>query len=242
MLVQRSLSREGTRDAADGIPVAGVPVAAEPVAPVRGGGATGDAGAALVNTPSSEGRIDERALVDRARTGDVEAQGELFDQYWPRVVRFAFARCGNLQDAEDLASEVFLRMVEAIGRFEWRENIGFAAWLFRIAHNQVVSHYRRRGGTVPLPEEGQGEPADQTDLQLLAEVHLAASEIYRVAQRLPRAQQEVIQLRFAADLSLADTARILKKKENNIKQLQHKAVARMRQLLDAGEEAHGAPP
>lgn len=182
---------------------------------------------------AGQGLADERALVDRARAGEVEAQGAIFDHYWPRIVRYAFAHCGNLQDAEDLASEVFLRMVEAIERFQWRDNVPFTAWLFRIARNQIVSHYRRRGETVPWPDEGGNEPAAPEDPQQLVEHHLALDEVYEAAQRLPALQQEVIRLRFGADLSLADTARILDKKENNIKQLQHKAIARMRQLLSA---------
>ncbi len=179
---------------------------------------------------------DERALVDRAKEGDLTAQGAIFDFYWPRIVRYTYSHCGNLHDAEDLASEVFLRMVEAIWRFEWRENVPFTAWLFRIARNQVVSHYRRSGQLVPLGEDGVGDPVDPEDPQEAVELQLAIDEVYEAAQKLPKLQQEVIRLRFAADLSLADTARILDKKENNIKQLQHKAIAKMRQLLD-GEQA-----
>jgi RNA polymerase sigma-70 factor (ECF subfamily) len=187
---------------------------------------------ASVSVSTGEGLTDERALVDRARAGDAEAQGAIFDFYWPKIVRYAYAHCGNLQDAEDLASEVFLRMVEAIGRFQWRDNVPFTAWLFRIARNQIVNHYRRRGDSVPWPEEGSNEPAAPDDPQQMVEQHLALDEVYQVAQKLPILQQEVIRLRFGADLSLADTARILDKKENNVKQLQHKAIGRMKQLLN----------
>jgi RNA polymerase sigma-70 factor (ECF subfamily) len=180
----------------------------------------------------NEGLSDERALVDRAKEGDLTAQAAIFDFYWPKIVRYTYTHCGNISDAEDLASEVFLRMVEAIGRFQWRENVPFTAWLFRIARNQVVSHYRRGGPTVPLGDDGIGDPVDPEDPEETVQLQLAMDEVYRAAQKLPKLQQEVIRLRFAADLSLADTARILDKKENNVKQLQHKAIARMRQLLD----------
>jgi RNA polymerase sigma-70 factor (ECF subfamily) len=185
-----------------------------------------------VTASDREGLPNERALVDRAKQGDLAAQGAIFDFYWPKIVRYTYSHCGNLHDAEDLASEVFLRMVEAIGRFEWRENVPFTAWLFRIARNQVVSHYRRGGPPLPLGEDGVGDPVDPEDPQETVELKMAINEVYEAAQKLPQLQQEVIRLRFAADLSLADTARILDKKENNIKQLQHKAIARMRQLLD----------
>jgi RNA polymerase sigma-70 factor (ECF subfamily) len=186
-----------------------------------------------VSTPPDDSLADERELVDRARDGDAAAQGALFDLFWPKIVRYTYSHCGNQQDAEDLASEVFLRMVEAIGRFQWREKVPFTAWLFRIARNQVVSHYRRQSSAVPLPDDGVGDPVASDDPEEAVELQLEVDEVYRAAEELPWLQQEVIRLRFAADLSLADTARILEKRENNIKQLQHKAIARMRQLLDA---------
>lgn len=192
-----------------------------------------ETGVGAVETKATEVLADEQALVNRARTGDASAQGVIFDFYWPKIVRYSYSHCGNMPDAEDIASEVFLRMVEAIGRFEWRENVPFTAWLFRIARNQLVSHYRRGGPLVPIGEDGIGDPAGPDDPEETVELQLTVAEVYRAAEKLPKLQQEVIRLRFAADLSLADTARILDKKENNIKQLQHKAIAKMRQLLDA---------
>lgn len=180
---------------------------------------------------TAEVQAAERALVDRAKAGDAEAQGALFDQYWPKIVRYAYAHCGNVQDAEDVAAEVFLRMVEAITRFQWRENVPFTAWLFRIARNQVANHYRQRPDALPLPESDTRDPADPHDPQEMVEHQFAMDEVYQAAQALPLLQQEVIRLRFAADLSLADTAKILEKKENNVKQLQHKAIGRMKQIL-----------
>lgn len=186
-------------------------------------------------SPGVSALDSERELVDRAKAGEADAQGALFDQYWPKIVRYTYVHCGNQQDAEDLASDVFLRMVEAIERFQWRDGVPFTAWLFRIARNQVASHYRRRSVTVALVEGGANEPSSSDNPQQLAELHVALDEVYRIALQLPQAQQEVVWLRFAADLSLADTARILSKKENNIKQLQHKAIARIRELLDQSE-------
>jgi RNA polymerase sigma-70 factor, ECF subfamily len=201
-----------------------------PISRSRGVSASVTSG--TVDPPTTPGLTDERAIVDRAKGGDPSAQGDLFDFYWPKVVRYTFAHCGNQHDAEDLAADVFLRMVEAIARFQWRDEIPFTAWLFRIAHNQVISHYRRSGRVTSLIEDGVGDPTGDEDPEEEVELRLALDEVYRAAAQLPRSQQEVIRLRFAADLSLADTARILEKKENNIKQLQHKAISRMRQLLD----------
>src|SRR6266567_3954021 len=159
--------------------------------------ASGRASADTTPVSTKGGLEDERAIVDRARGGDVAAQGAIFDCYWPKIVRYTYAHCGNQQDAEDLASEVFLRMIEAIGRFQWRDNVPFTAWLFRIARNQVVSHYRRRTPTLPLTDDGIGDPVGPDDPQEAVESHLALGEVYQAAEKLPKLQQEVIRLRFA---------------------------------------------
>src|SRR4030067_1629947 len=70
--------------------------------------------------PGPEARSD-RPLVDAARAGDERAVGELYNAYFPRVYRYMLARTGNVGDAEDLAEEVFIRVLDALGRFEWRE-------------------------------------------------------------------------------------------------------------------------
>ena len=88
--------------------------------------------------PGSEAR-SERPLVDAARAGDERAIAELYNVYFPRVYRYMLARTGNVGDAEDLTEEVFIRVLDALCRFEWRE-APFSAWLFRIAHNAIVSH------------------------------------------------------------------------------------------------------
>ncbi len=86
----------------------------------------------------------ERAIIDAAIAGDEAALAELYNLYFPRVYRYILARMGNPFDAEDLTEEVFLRVLDAIGRFQWRE-APFSAWLFRIAHNAVSASAGRRG-------------------------------------------------------------------------------------------------
>ena len=173
----------------------------------------------------------ERATVDRARTGDQQALADLYDWYMPRVYRYAVARIGNVAEAEDLTEEVFLKMLGAIGEFRWRD-VPFSSWLFRIAHNHVATHFRRnaqRGGpTAALSEDmvdWRDGPAAAVEEQVTIE------EVRRAAQDLPDAQREVITLRFAVGLSIAETAKALNKREGNIKALQHKAVARLQQVL-----------
>jgi RNA polymerase sigma-70 factor (ECF subfamily) len=175
--------------------------------------------------------------VDAARVGDEAALSELYTLYFPRVYRYILARTGNTYDAEDLAEEVFMRVLDAIERFQWRE-APFSAWLFRIAHNAVISQRRKdgaRGRPTPLTE---GLAVDTQGPAELVENRLALKEIMRAAQGLPEAQRRVISLRFAAGLSVAETARVMGKGEGNVKVIQHKAIAKLREMLGQKPKVH----
>jgi len=191
----------------------------------------------------------ERDAVQRAARGDQQAVGQLYDAYVGPLFRFCVSRVSNETDAEDLTEEIFLKVMRSIDTFEWRplggtgqpagsaeqeERSPFRAWLFRIARNHVISHYRRVGargtsaGEVPewLPDDTPG-PAE------LAERALTIDEIFVAVEALPPAQREVIQLRFGAGLSVAETALALDKHQTNVKVLQHKGIKRLKELLAA---------
>jgi RNA polymerase sigma-70 factor, ECF subfamily len=203
--------------------------------------------------PSSQQGLQvdaERLLVEQASGGDQQAVGALYDAYVGPLYRFCLARVGNETDAEDLTEEIFLKVMRAVAGFEWRPLAGidggderspFRAWLFRIARNHVVSHYRRssiRGGAgeVPewIPDDGRG-PAE------MAELRLTVDEVFEAVKELPTAQREVILLRFSAGLSVAETAAALEKHNTNVKVLQHKGIKRLRELLEErARQANGA--
>jgi RNA polymerase sigma-70 factor (ECF subfamily) len=187
-------------------------------------------------SPSANANGD-RAIVDAARAGDEAALAELYSLYFPRVYRYILARMGNPYDAEDIAEEVFLRVLDAIGRFQWRE-APFSAWLFRIAHNAVVSHRRKegaRGRSSPLSE---ALPVDSQGPEEMVATRLALNEVMKAAETLPDAQRRVISLRFAAGLTVAETARAMDKGEGNVKVIQHKAIAKLREMLVKRPKVH----
>jgi RNA polymerase sigma-70 factor (ECF subfamily) len=109
----------------------------------------------------------------------------------------------------------------------------FSSWLYRIAHNQVVDHLRKkaRQATVPIDEM----VASDEDPREAVEVKLQIEELAQAAKKLTAAQREVISLRFAAELSVAEVARAMGKSEGAIKALQHSAIAALRRVLAAGQ-------
>ncbi len=173
----------------------------------------------------------ERKIIESAQTGDLDALSVLYDSHINQVYRFALARLGNVHDAEDVAEEIFLKMLAGIPAYQWRK-VPFAAWLMRIARNEVINFTRRNGRRsldTELPEElvdkKNGDPAEATEKQL------ALEDLRKAVTLLSEAQRDVIILRFASGLSVADTAKALGKRENNVKVLQHKGMLRLQVLM-----------
>jgi RNA polymerase sigma-70 factor (ECF subfamily) len=210
-------------------------------------------------TPSPDGLSPdaERDAVDRARLGDQEALGLLYDAYLPRLYRYCLSRVGNETDAEDLAEEIFLKVLGAIEGFHWQpaerapgqegsgsgnERIPFGAWLFRIAHNHVVSFHRRAATRGPALELTEGIRDAQRGPEELTETKITVEEVFTAVRELPDAQRDVILLRFASGLSVAETAATLGKNETNVKVLQHKGVQRLKRILAAASEQRTTKP
>ena len=188
-------------------------------------------------SPSADAH-GERAIVDAARAGDEAALAELYNLYFPRVYRYIIARMGNPYDAEDLTEEVFLRVLDAIERFQWRE-APFSAWLFRIAHNAVISQRRKEGARGRSSPLSDALPMNSQGPDEMVENRLTLNEVMRTAETLPEAQRRVIGLRFAAGLTVAETAQAMGKGEGNVKVIQHKAIAKLREILVQRPKIHG---
>ncbi len=180
-------------------------------------------------SPNSDAQA-ERLLVDAAKAGDQAALSELYQSYFPRLYRYILARTGNTYDAEDLTEEVFMRVLEAIKRFQHRE-APFSAWLFRIAHNAVISQRRKETARGRSSQLNDGMPIDTAGPEELVESRVALSEVMKAAKSLPDAQRQVISLRFAAGLTVAETARAMGKGEGNVKVIQHKAIKKLREMM-----------
>ena len=169
--------------------------------------------------------------VRRAARGDQDSAALLFDHYHPRLFRYAVARVGDSQIAEDIASETFVRVLRDLDKFRWR-GAGFDGWLFRIAHNLVVDHFRRseRESLVEDPEAGTGRIEAHTP-EIAALADESSRELRMVLEELSPDQRDVIALRFAAGLDTHETAEALGKKPNAVRQLQFRALESLRHRM-----------
>ena len=181
-------------------------------------------------------------IVKQAQAGEQAAFAELYEMYYDRIYRYVAFKCGNQIEAEDLSGEVFVKMIESIHTFRFR-GFPFTSWLYRIAHNVVVDNFRRKGRrrTVPLDEALNAASDAHSDLERLAEISLSIREVVGAMDRLTDLQREVVTLRFAGGLSIAETARAVGRKENAVKALQHAGIKKLRDALAAPSRVKPTP-
>jgi len=173
--------------------------------------------------------VSEENIVRQAIEGNQWAFTRLYDEHFDKVYRYVYLRIGNRPEAEDLTQEVFLKALQSIGSYKWRD-VPFAAWLFRIAHNQVIDHVRKQSKNKRAPLE-EAAAVSMEDPVAITEQRLAEAELTDAVKKLPAAQQEVISLRFIAGLPIAEVARILNKNEGTVKALQFNGTVSLRKIL-----------
>lgn len=189
-------------------------------------------GAGLANAIKEQlaPEFDEFAVVEAAKLGEQAALSGLYEHYLPKVYRYVNSRLPTSEDAEDVTEEIFLRVIDNIGSFNWR-GLPFGAWVFRIARNEVVSHVRKQKSRVTTAELSEFIPDDSPDHTVVVENEMTFQVIRAAMSGLPEAQRQVVTLRFVSGLSVAETAQALKKTENNVKVLQHKGIAKLQQMM-----------
>jgi len=172
---------------------------------------------------------DEESLVRRAQRRDQEAFTQLYEQHFDRIYRYVALRIGDKIEAEDMTQQVFINALRSISSFKWK-GIPFSAWLFRIAHNQVVDYLRKKAkqATIPLDES---QASSDSNPQLVAERRLDIEQLLLATRHLTEAQREVISLRFAGGLSITQVSKVMGKSEGAVKALQHSAIVALRKAL-----------
>jgi RNA polymerase sigma-70 factor, ECF subfamily len=171
-----------------------------------------------------------RRLVERAQTGDRRALEELYLLHFDRIYSYLHISVGNRHDAEDLTNQTFVKMLESIGRFEWRK-VPISAWLFRIAHNPAMDHFRASRRLQPEEELPEPEYAAEHSAEEEAFQAIGRRSMLAMIENLSHDQQQVLTLKFVFNFGNSEVATILGKTEGAIKSLQHRALATLHRQL-----------
>jgi RNA polymerase sigma-70 factor, ECF subfamily len=175
-----------------------------------------------------------RGLVDRAQQGDRGALEELYLIHFDRIYGYLHVSVGNRHDAEDLTTQTFLKMLESIGKFRW-QSAPFSAWLFRIAHNLAMDHFRANKRWQPEEDVPEPEPDESTSAEAGALESIGRKSMLELIDDLSPEQQQVLTLKFVFNFANAEAATILGKTEGAIKSLQHRALVSLQKQIEKRE-------
>src|SRR5215210_3040290 len=161
---------------------------------------------------ADETQVLVQSLVERAQSGDGGAFGELYEQFAPEILRYLLRHLnGRRENAEDLTEEVFLKVLQRLGSYQFR-GMPFSAWLYRIARNHMIDYLRTR------PRHNISS--------------IDRHELADALAQLTAVQREVISLRFLHGYTTAETAQVVGKSEDAVKKLQARGLVQLRRIIE----------
>lgn len=167
-------------------------------------------------------------LAERTAAGDKEAFGEIYEELLEPVYRYFYWNLASAEEAEDLTQEVFVRCLTHIAGFD-RRKAAFKSWAFRIAHNLLVDHLRRRRSSHELPQELE---ARQTPVAEAVEEEERRRAVYGMLKELPEVQRQVIVMKYFAEMSNEEVGAVLGRSQGAVNALQHRALRKLGGLLE----------
>jgi RNA polymerase sigma-70 factor (ECF subfamily) len=174
---------------------------------------------------------DEVKIIRAARQ-DPKVFGELYMLYVEQVFRYLYSRLGNVHVAEDITAQTFLTAFESFDRF--RQNGHFASWLFAIARNKAMDHFRQRKNTSSF-DEVVDIPVDSDPLYGVIQSEQTAA-LSNLIQALPEEHRELLRLRFLADMSFPEIAHFLQRNEEAVKKSIYRLLALLQSQLEVSNE------
>jgi RNA polymerase sigma-70 factor (ECF subfamily) len=175
-------------------------------------------------------QADENQLLQQAQEGDAEAFGVLYARYLDPIYRYVYYRVDGAETAEDLTEEVFVRAWEALPGYEITK-YPFKSWLYRIAHNRVIDHRRKRRPAAIDDEVLQRIPGASTPPEQMVVDGQNAEALQEAVQQLAEEEQQVVILRFVEGLSHREVAEIIGKSEEASRVIQYRAIQRLQRVL-----------
>ncbi len=168
-------------------------------------------------------------VIQRALEGNRSALAQIYDTYAKPIYRYHHSRVGNAPDAEDLTAQTFLAVIESLVRYQHRDN--FTAWIFQIARNKLMDHFRRNHSHGEI-NESVVDPAQSDVLDALVR-NESRARLKSLLHLLDEEERELIRLRYTAELSFVEIAQLLGRKEDAVR----KAIRRILDRLSIQMEA-----
>jgi RNA polymerase sigma-70 factor (ECF subfamily) len=173
----------------------------------------------------------ELQIIKTARN-DPKVFGELYKLYVKQVFRYLYSRVGNMHDAEDITAETFLVAFEAFEKF--RQDTHFASWLFTIARNKAMDHFRQQKN-ISFIDEMMDIPVENDPLSSVTQSEQSAA-LSKLMKKLPEEELELLRLRFLAEMSFPEIGHFLHRNEEAVKKSIYRLLARLHNQLESTHE------
>ncbi len=174
---------------------------------------------------------DELKIIKAVRQ-DPKVFGELYKRYVEKIFRYLYSRIGNVHEAEDVTAQTFMAAFESFDRF--RQDIHFASWLFTIARNKAMDHYRQQK-KLPISDENNDIPDEKDPINDVIQSEQTAV-LAKLIKTLPQDDRELLRLRFLAEMSFPEIARLLHRKEEAVKKSIYRLLARLKSQVEISNE------
>jgi RNA polymerase sigma-70 factor (ECF subfamily) len=169
---------------------------------------------------------DESKLIILSQQGDAEAFARLYACYVGRITRYVYFRVTDHELAEDITSRIFLKMLEKLDTYRVRQS-PISSWLYRMAHNAIIDHYRTKKTFISLEEAHQAEVRQEDGIEEKLDLQIKSQQLRAALQVLTEEQQRVLILKFVDGLSTREIARQLGKGQGAVRGLQMRALQRL---------------
>jgi RNA polymerase sigma-70 factor, ECF subfamily len=174
---------------------------------------------------------DEQNLIRLSQAGDQEMFARLYDAYVERIYRYVYFRVADEEVAEDITSQVFLKVWEKLHTYQAGQS-PFMAWLYRIAHNAVIDYYRTRKVSIPLEEASPIEVSHADEVNERLDLQVKSQHLRKALQQLTDEQQQVLLLKFVGGLSTLEIAQQLSKQQGAVRALQMRGLQALAKCPD----------
>lgn len=169
---------------------------------------------------------DGLQLLSLSQQGDAEAFARLYAFYVERITRYIYFRVTDHELAEDITSHIFLKMLEKLDTYQVGRS-PVIAWLYRMAHNAVIDHYRMKRTFISLEDVHQAEVRQEDGIEEKLDLQIKSRQLRAALQVLTEEQQRVLILKFIDGLSTREIARQLGKRQGAVRSLQMRALQRL---------------
>ncbi len=176
--------------------------------------------------------MDISALIRQCQAGNSDAFGQIYDLYADRIFRFIRLKIQEPRQAEDLLQDVFVKAWQGLPKLPL-EKLNFQAWLYKVANNTINDHFRKTYRTPIMTELTTDLPIAASDSPAKTTAAIVDAAVLKQAlEGLPKTYQQVLELRFIQDFSVAETAGILGKTNLAVRLLQHRALKQLKLIME----------